>query len=273
MMRVTTFASGSTGNCALLSDGNTHILIDAGISMRRITNSLARLGLREQDVAGVLITHDHRDHTAALTTMMKKGTLHVFAPRTVGNHLRWTVSGMDEHLTMIGVDEPFCLGDVTVRAFHTSHDTDESVGYRFSGSAEFGYCTDTGCVTEQMLSCLLGVDAAVVEANHDTELLRYGSYPYALKRRVLSERGHLSNADSAELCAKLCAAGAGKLILAHLSRENNRPELALQTVQMHLTALGYAPELYAAPMDGFCSIEFEGRETKCCSSESSAAAG
>ena len=273
MMRVTTFASGSTGNCALLSDGSTHILIDAGISMRRITKCLAALGLGEGDIAGVLITHEHRDHTAALATMVKKGTMRVYAPRTVGNHLRWTVSGMDAALTMIPVDEPFRLGDVTVTAFHTSHDTDESVGYRFSGSAEFGYCTDTGCVTGQMLPHLLGVDAAVIEANHDTQLLRYGSYPYALKRRVLSERGHLSNEDCADLAARLCAAGAGKLILAHLSRENNRPELALQTVEMHLQALGYAAEVLAAPMDGFCSIEFEGRESACCSSGSSAAAG
>ncbi len=272
-MRFTSFASGSTGNCALLSDGSTHILIDAGISMRRITKCLAQLDLREQDVAGVLITHEHRDHTAALNTMVKRGKMRVFAPRTVGNHLRWTVPDMDSCLTVIPVDEPFALGGLTVTAFHTSHDTDESVGYRFSGSAEFACCTDTGCITEKMLESLSGVDAAMIEANHDVQLLRYGSYPYQLKRRVLSEHGHLSNEDCAKLCARLCETGASKLVLAHLSRENNRPELALQTVGMHLEALGYLPELRAAPMDGFCSIEFERREAECCSSGSSAAAG
>lgn len=270
-MRFISFASGSTGNCGLVSDGSTHILVDAGISMRRITNCLARLGLKESDVAGVLITHEHRDHTAALATMMKKGTMQVYAPRTVANHLRWTVSGMDEHLTIIPVNEPFFLGGISVTAFHTSHDTDESVGYRFSGSAELGYCTDTGCVTDDMMGCLLGVDAAVIEANHDEMLLRYGPYPYVLKRRVLSEHGHLSNDASALLAEKLCAAGTTKLILAHLSRENNRPELALQTVGMHLDKAGYCPEIYAAPMDGFCSIEFEGSGEECCLSKSSAA--
>ena len=259
-MRFVSFASGSTGNCGLLSQGDTHILIDAGISMRRITNALAKMGLKETDVAGVLITHEHRDHTAALATMMKKGTMQVYAPRTVANHLCWTVCGIEEHLTVIPTEEPFTLGGIEVTAFHTSHDTDESVGYCFFAGARFGYCTDTGCVTPAMLRCLPGVDAAVIESNHDEMLLRYGSYPYHLKRRVLSERGHLSNEDSARLAEKLCSAGMTKLILAHLSRENNRPELALQTVGMHLDKMGYSPEIYAAPMDGFCSIEFEGSD-------------
>ncbi|MGI6029853.1 MAG: MBL fold metallo-hydrolase [Candidatus Heteroscillospira sp.] len=272
-MRFTSFASGSTGNCGLLSDGNTHILVDAGISMRRITKCLSQLGLNERDVAGVLITHEHKDHTAALNTMMKRGVMTVYAPRTVANHLRWTVPDMDGHLNIIPVGEAFMLGTVSVTAFHTSHDTDESVGFRFSGSAEFGYCTDTGCVTREMLDCLMGADAAVIEANHDVELLRYGSYPYFLKKRVLSERGHLSNEDCAELAGLLCQSGARGLILAHLSRENNRPELALQAVETHLRERGYEPFLQAAPMDGFCGIELEGSVARCWPLKSSAAAG
>jgi len=257
-MRFISFASGSTGNCSLLSQGDTHILIDAGISMRRITNCLKQLGLSEEDVAGVLITHEHRDHTAALATMAKKGKMRVYAPRTVANHLRWTISGMEEIINIIPVNEAFSLGNVTVTAFHTSHDTPESVGYVFESGARFGYCTDTGCVTDDMLSVLTGVDAAAIEANHDEMLLRYGSYPYYLKRRVLSDRGHLSNDASAVLAEKLCIGGAKKIVLAHLSRENNRPELALQTVGLYLAERGMSPEIFAAPMDGFCSIEFEG---------------
>ena len=257
-MRFISFASGSTGNCSLLSEGSTHILIDAGISMRRITKCLAQLGLSDADVAGVLITHEHRDHTAALATMAKKGKMRIYAPRTVANHLRWTVSGMDEIINIINVNEAFSLGEVSVTAFHTSHDTDESVGYVFQAEARFGYCTDTGCVTEDMLSVLTGVDAAAIEANHDEMLLRYGSYPYYLKRRVLSDRGHLSNEASAKLAEKLCMSGAKKIVLAHLSRENNRPELALQAVEQHLEERGLHPEIHAAPMDGFCCIEFEG---------------
>ena len=152
----------------------------------------------------------------------------------------------------------FSLGEISVTAFHTSHDTDESVGYVFQAGARFGYCTDTGCVTEDMLSVLSGVDAAAIEANHDEMLLRYGSYPYYLKRRVLSDRGHLSNEASAKLAEKLCMSGAKKIVLAHLSRENNRPELALQAVEQHLEERGLHPEIHAAPMDGFCCIDFEG---------------
>jgi len=262
-MRFISFASGSTGNCSLLSEGNTHILIDAGISMRRITNCLRQLGLTEDDVVGVLITHEHRDHTAALATMAKKGKMRVYAPRTVANLLRWTINGLDEMINIIPVSEPFQMGEIAVTAFHTSHDTDESVGYVFRSGAVFGYCTDTGCVTEEMLSVLTGVDAAAIEANHDEMLLRYGSYPYYLKRRVLSEHGHLSNEDSAKLAEELCVNGAKKIVLAHLSRENNRPELALQTVGQYLEERGLRPEIHAAPMDGFCCIEFEGSGEQC----------
>ena len=272
-MRAVTFASGSGGNCALVSDGGTHILIDAGISMRRITASLKELGLSTGDVAGVLITHEHRDHTAALAMMAKRGCLRVFAPRTVANHLCWSSADMQKIISVIPAGEPFMLGGLSVTAFRTSHDTDESVGYRISGSAEFGFCTDTGCVTEDMLRALRGVDAAVIEANHDEDMLRCGSYPYQLKRRILSDRGHLSNEASARLAAELCSAGAGKLILAHLSRENNRPDAALRTVSEHLARRGLCPEIAVAPENGLCSVEFEGRERSCWPSGSSAAAG
>lgn len=273
MMRIITFASGSTGNCALLSDGDTHILIDAGISMRRITKCLAAHNLTEKDITGVLITHEHGDHTAGLKTMAKRACIRICAPRTIANHLRWKIPGIDEVLDIIPTDKPFPMGEINVLAFHTSHDTDESVGYRFSGSAELGYCTDTGCVTEGMLEALCGVDAAVIEANHDEELLRYGEYPYFLKRRVLSDRGHLSNEACAHLAAQLCEAGAQKFILAHLSQENNRPDFALQAVNMHLASHGHTAQVLVAPIDGFCGIEIEGRADECWQSNSSVAVG
>jgi len=271
-MRLVTFASGSTGNCALLSAGDTHILIDAGISMRRIVHCLRRLGLEMRDVAGVLVTHSHRDHTAALQMLARHTETAVCAPRTVAGELRRTVFDIEKNLRVIPVGERFALGDLAVTAFRTSHDSEESVGFRFSGDAELGFCTDTGCVTPEMRACLPGVDAAVIEANHDEDMLLSGPYPWSLKRRVLSERGHLSNASAAELALYLCENGTGKLLLAHLSRKNNRPELAVNTVETYLAARGYFPQIQAAPMDGFCRIEAEGGERVCCPSVSSAAA-
>lgn len=272
-MRCVTFASGSTGNCALVSEGKTHILIDAGISMRRISRALAQLGLSVGDIAGVLITHDHRDHTAALAMMAKRGEPVVYAQRTTANHLCWSTPGIEKIIKPIQAGLPFRLGALEALAFNTSHDAEGSVGYRISGEAEFGFCTDTGCVTDEMLSALSGVDAAVIETNHDEEMLRYGSYPYYLKRRILSDRGHLSNETGARLAAELCSAGAVKLILAHLSRENNRPELALAAVTASLEGRGLTAEVSVAPEDGLCSIEFEGRNASCWRSSSSAAAG
>ena len=262
-MRIVTFASGSTGNCTLISDGKTHILVDAGISMRRIQRCLAELSLSLQDISGVLITHEHRDHVAALATMVKRSEVLFFAPRTVANHLRWSVADIDGRINIITPGKEFSIENMEISAFNTSHDTDESVGYRISGSALIGYCTDTGCVTEEMILALSGVRAAVIEANHDEEMLRYGNYPYFLKRRVLSDRGHLSNAACANLAAVLCEKGAQKLILAHLSRENNRPELALDVVCRCLEGFGFLPEVSVAPMDGFCIVEVEGGEVTC----------
>ena len=266
-MRLVTFASGSGGNCSLVSGGDTHILIDAGISMRRIKTALASLGLHPDELSGVLITHEHRDHVAALATMLRQTGLRLYAPRTVANHLIWTVAGIEPRISIIAAGADFGIDGLIVRAFHTSHDTDESVGYRIAGDgAVLGYCTDTGCVTADMLNALTGVDAAVIEANHDEEMLRYGSYPYILKRRILSERGHLSNAACGELAVRLCAAGAVKLVLAHLSRENNRPDVALDTVARCLAARGMHPELYVAPESGLLEIQVEGGAGVCCQS-------
>lgn len=262
-MRIVTFASGSTGNCTLISDGGEHILVDAGISMKRIREALATLSLTPDDISGVFITHEHRDHTSALQTMVKRTDIRVFAPRTVANHLAWTVDGIERVLSQIPKNEAFALGKLKINAFDTSHDTPESVGYRISGTAEIGYCTDTGCVTEEMLCALRGVDAAVIESNHDEQMLRYGNYPAMLKRRVLSNKGHLSNDRCGDLAVSLCESGTNKFVLAHLSRENNRPDIALNTVVSRLEESSFAPEVFVAPMLGFCVLEVEGRARLC----------
>ena len=251
-MRVTVLASGSSGNCLLLSEGETHILIDAGISVRRITAGLARAGSSWRELDGVLITHEHSDHISGLKTMLRGAPTPVFAPRTVANRLRGMLPGIETLLREIPVGEAFPVGGLRVRAFHTPHDTPESVGYRVEGGAVFAIATDMGCVTEEIWEGLRGADTALIEANHDEQLLRYGPYPAALKLRILSEHGHLSNDNCAVLARRLCESGTRRLVLGHLSRENNRPALALETVQSALTGLDAA--VCCAPEDGFLTV-------------------
>ena len=255
-MRIVTFASGSSGNCALVSYGSTHLLIDAGISLRRIRAALLRQYLEPEDLAGVLITHEHGDHISALPMLVKHHALPVYAPRTVGNSLCRRVAGMEEYLRTVVPGEPFSVKELRVTAFPTPHDTDESVGYALEGDVRFGFCTDTGHISEEMLASLSGCDGVLIEANHDLEMLRFGAYPVYLKRRILSPRGHLSNDDCAELACRLAEAGARYIALGHLSRENNRPSLARETVRRALDAAGYtAAALSVAPAEGELVLE------------------
>lgn len=239
-MQVYTLASGSGGNCTLLSDKGTLLLIDAGISAKRITCALAELSVTPDMLSGILITHEHSDHIAGIKTLINKYEIPIFAPRTVGNHIAYTIAGVEDFLTELSPGREDCIGGLKVLPFRTPHDTPESVGYRISGSSVFGFCTDCGHVTDEMLEGLLGCSMAVIESNHDVEMLKNGRYPLYLKQRILSQHGHLSNDDCGELSVKLHSAGAKKLLLGHISRENNLPGLAVSTVCRRLEKEGIA---------------------------------
>ena len=247
-MRLSIFASGSSGNCLLLSSGDSHILIDAGISMRRIQAGLREAALDFHDVSGVLITHEHSDHISGLKMLCKHHALPVYAPHTIANRLRGMLPELEPYLRIIRVGEAFALGGFRVTAFHTPHDTDESVGYRIEGGGVFALATDMGHVTEEVFDALSGADAVLIESNHDEEMLRYGPYPVYLKRRILSDSGHLSNACCADLARKLALGGTRQIILGHLSRENNTPALAMRAAGE--STAGLPVELYCAPVYG-----------------------
>ena len=252
-MQVSVFASGSGGNCLLLSGGDTNLLIDAGLSMRRTEEALAQTGHRIDDLDGVLITHEHSDHISGLKMLLKYHRLPVYAPRTVANRLRGMLPGVENSLHVIPVGEEFAVRGFAVRAFHTPHDTDESVGYRVRGEAVFALATDMGCVTEEISGGLLGADTVLIESNHDEQMLSYGPYPVQLKRRILSDHGHLSNLDCAALAAKLARTGTRTIILGHLSKENNRPEIALRETERALEGSG--ARVYCAPVYGCLSVD------------------
>ncbi|MBQ6927492.1 MAG: MBL fold metallo-hydrolase [Oscillospiraceae bacterium] len=256
-MNIKVFASGSGGNCMLLSDRDTHLLIDAGISMRRVLSSLHAAGLDIQDIGGVLITHEHSDHVSGLKMLLRYYDLPLYAPHTVAARLCGLLPQAAEHMNVIPTGEDFQIGRLTVRAFHTPHDTDESVGYRVEGRGIFALATDMGHVTDEVLAGLLGADTVLIESNHDLAMLSDGPYPVSLKRRILSDHGHLSNADCAALAERLVEQGTQTVILGHLSRENNRPELAMEETGRLLQGSG--ARLYCAPPWGCLSVEVKER--------------
>ncbi|MDR1130878.1 MAG: MBL fold metallo-hydrolase [Oscillospiraceae bacterium] len=237
-MHIITIASGSGGNCALVRDSGTAVLIDAGISARRIVTALRGLGLSPGQLSGILITHEHTDHVCGLAALLKNHEIPIFAPRTVANHLSWSIAGVDDYITVLPPGQDHRVGTLRVLPFRTPHDTPESVGYRLQGSGSLGFCTDFGHVTDEIREGLRGVDTAVIEANHDLDMLRAGPYPVYLKRRILSDNGHLSNTACGALACELYRNGTKTLVLAHLSRENNRPALARSAILDALSRQG-----------------------------------
>lgn len=238
-MRLTIFASGSGGNCALVSHGDTHLLLDAGISAKRISAALAHWNLSPERLAGCLITHTHADHIAGLATLTKHFSLPLYATAPAGRQLAYRLP-VDRLLHTVEPEEEQTIGEIAVRPIPTSHDSPGSAGYRFTAPDGRSAClvTDLGVVTPAVEAGIRGVDAAVIECNHDPDRLQSGPYPYYLKARIAGPQGHLSNQDGARLCALCAQGGAHTVVLAHLSKENNTPALARAAVSRALEGLG-----------------------------------
>ncbi len=247
---VHTLASGSSGNALVLCCGDVRLLVDAGISCRRVGAGLRELGLELADLTAVFITHTHADHISGLRTLLKRTDVPVYAAEAAGRDLALRLPETSGRLEALELCCPVSLGTVEVTAFPTAHDAPGACGFRFDtpdGAA--GLLTDTGYVTEEAADILPGVALAVLEANHDVETLRSGPYPYYLKRRILGEEGHLSNEDCARFAVTLAEHGAAEIVLAHLSKENNTPAMARNAVETALSAAGLAPALSVAPRD------------------------
>lgn len=250
MTTVHTLASGSSGNALVLSCGGVHLLVDAGISCRRVTAGLRTLELEPADLSAVLITHTHADHISGLQTLLKRTDAPVYATGSTGRGLVCRVTGLAGRLKELECCCPTFLGEVAVTAFPTSHDAPGACGFRFdTPDGGIGLLTDTGYVTKEAAEILPGVALAVLEANHDVETLYSGPYPHYLKRRILGDEGHLSNEDCARFAVTLAEHGAAEIVLAHLSRENNTPAMALRAVETALSAAALAPALSVAPRD------------------------
>lgn len=241
-MQICTLASSSAGNCALLSHNKVRLLLDAGISCRRILSSLQALQVDPESLDGVVITHEHSDHICGLTNLCRKIALPIYAPAGVAEGIREFCPDTAPYLQEIPVGEDIPFRDVSIRAFHTPHDTRESVGYRFTANQRsFALATDLGHISEEVLSALLGAQVVLIEANYDQAALKAGPYPPSLKKRILSDHGHLSNRLCGLLAGRLWKEGAHTILLGHLSKENNRPEWAFETVTRHMKEVGAVP--------------------------------
>ncbi len=267
--RIITLYSGSGGNAIYLESAGNAILIDAGKNARTLCRALTEIGSEPEKISAVFITHEHSDHVAALEVFEKKYRIpvHVMTP-SAERFARLPMSAL--HECLVCHDTMFCetVGGFTVSSFRTPHDSRMSVGYRISfGEGDrchtVGIATDIGYVSDSVKEGLLGCEAVVIEANHDVEMLMKGPYPYDLKKRILSKRGHLCNADSAALMTELAESGTRGFLLAHLSAENNDPALALDEAQSALSGYGVCVRVAAPDIPTELAV-YEGEEDDWC---------
>ena len=220
-VKVFTLFSSSAGNSTFVTDGETSFLIDAGYNMKHVAEALSAANSSLCDIHDIFVTHSHGDHTAALRCICRK-----YSPTVRAAKL--TAAELEVPARQIDTGSALQLGAFTVTAFRLSHDTPHCVGYavRHESGVSFASMTDTGCVTEEAREALCGVDAVILESNYDERMLLTGSYPQDVKARIMSDYGHLSNAQAAEFIPYLYKYGTRRILLAHISKENNTPELA-----------------------------------------------
>lgn len=237
-MNLCSIASGSSGNCIFVGSERTKLLIDAGISGKKIENGLSSIDISPQDIQGILITHEHSDHIQGLGVLARRYHTPIYGTAETINAIVRTknIGHIEESLLHYVVpDESFFINDIEVDPFSTSHDASNSVCYTFQTEGhKIGMATDLGKFDEYIISKLSGSEILLMEANHDENMLLVGGYPYYLKQRILGDRGHLSNENSARLICRLFHEKLKHITLAHLSKENNYEELAYETVRAEL---------------------------------------
>ena len=237
--QICTLASGSKGNCTYIRSGNTALIIDEGLTVKELKVRAATRGIDLSDVGAVLVTHEHADHIKGVEQFSREFGSKVYMPLTCFETMRSRGEILSRYEHVDGFEAGFDIGDLRVQPFRVPHDARYTVGYRISdGKTDIAVATDLGFVSDNTLARLCGCKAVIVESNHDPLMLEKGRYPYPLKVRIASKNGHLSNADSAAIASQLVASGAERILLAHLSEDNNTPELAFQATKEQLEKHG-----------------------------------
>jgi len=242
-MKLCSIASGSSGNCIFVGSRKTNILVDAGISAKKIEYGLKLIDIYPDTIQGILVTHEHIDHVSGIGVMARRYHIPIYATYETAMEIRRMKSLGEipaELFRYVEPDKAFVINDICIEPFSISHDAANPVCYTMKADNEkIGIATDLGKYDEYILSKLKDSDLLMIEANHDINMLLVGKYPYFLKQRILGDKGHLSNDTSADLISKLMAKKKQHIILAHLSKENNYEELAYETVLCELTRAGF----------------------------------
>lgn len=232
MVKVCSLFSGSSGNCIFISHNDTALLIDAGVSGRRIEEALKSIGESFERIAGIFITHEHSDHISGAGILARRYKVPIYANEKTWAAMRPFMGKLTpDCIRYINVGETVAVGDIEVKPFQIPHDAACPVGYNFFiHGKKVTIATDIGHMNKDLLGHLTKSDMILLESNHDIEMLKTGRYPWPLKQRILGEYGHLCNDMAGEVVAYLAQNGTKSFLLGHLSKENNFPELAYQTV-------------------------------------------
>lgn len=247
-MNLCSIASGSSGNCIYTGTDNTGILIDAGISAKRIEQGLASIDRNIKEIKGIFVSHEHSDHIKGIGVLARKHQIPIYGTKGTIEAIKQCTSlgKIDEDLYhVIQAEEQVQIDDLVVKPFAISHDAAEPVAYRMEcGEKSAAIATDLGFYNQNIVDKLQKLDVLLLESNHDIHMLQVGAYPYPLKQRILSDRGHLSNESAGKLLCHLLHDDLKAVFLGHLSKDNNYEELAYETVKLEIT-LGsekYEPE-------------------------------
>jgi len=231
-LRFTVLASGSTGNATIIQGGDRTVMIDAGLSAKKLDELMKLQGISGNHIDALLVTHEHSDHIKGLGAFARKYDIPIYANEPTWDALERHVGSISQEKRMVFLSgEELHFGSMCVHTFPISHDAAEPVGYTFEESGyRLGVATDLGYVSEKVKMKIIDCDALVLESNHDTEMLRMGRYPWNIKRRILSDIGHLSNVAAGEALLELMTDRTKRVYLAHLSQDHNMMDLAMVTV-------------------------------------------
>ena len=238
-MELASIASGSSGNCIYIGNRDSHFLVDAGISRKRIVEGLEEMEIKPENIDGIFVTHEHMDHISGLGVFLRKYPVPVYATgKTIDCILKTRSLGKVDPDLFVSVspDHPVKVGNVKVEASSVYHDAADPVCYTFQDEeSKVGIATDFGTYDDYLVDKMQGCESLLVEANHDLNMLMVGPYPYPLKRRIMGNTGHLSNERAGQFLSRVIGKNCRNIFLGHLSKENNYARLAYETVKLEVT--------------------------------------